>query len=544
VSLHARVLANRRVPADRGAGPVEYLAIVLFIALVVAALVLSGIGTSVSAYIDAAVCRVGSAGGLDTCARSPGTVDPPAQPVVQRPENTCNATLDNDYGELAVTFPVRFVDIRGGIRLGYQQRRIVTPGSPDRWEVTVYGFGEGAVATPSLPGGQTDTDDPLGPTQPRGVSVGGGAWLGLNVTGGETYSFDSAKEAEDFPWRYAKKRAQDLANVALETNPVTALPTKLIKVIPWLGDKVKDVLEGDPLPPRKEWSVEAGPTGGFSGKLDLFRKVALSVGGRGWHLMGVRRNDKGETTFTMKDAVEVEPSVVIDIGEFLPRKVRGGINGRIDKVIDKIEQDLSKKYGVVFRLPAKARAALIANWPDIGLTWKGKMSIGYQLTTDRQGNLTRYGKTVDMQGNWYGRGTDEVATKKKDKRAVLNVQVPLGGGREVQQSSLDLTDPRNLDAARDFFSSAAQTWAALPVGAQVALSPEAQRLDRLTETAGTRTRQTYESNVGNTKFTGEAKSSKGSGLVELKLEQEKNVLSEAEIWEEGRGWVPWTACHR
>ncbi|MGI8330708.1 hypothetical protein ACRYCC_12145 [Actinomadura scrupuli] len=533
------VSRRRRAGADRGAGSVEYVAVLLLIAMISGSIVVSGIGDDIASGTKAAVCRILRAGGLAALC--------PQQPQVARPQNPCYADIGTHYGELIVTFPVRYVDLRGGIRLGFQKRRIVTPGRPDRWEVTVYGWGEGAIATPSLPGGQSGTDSPAGPSQAGGSSpVGGGAWYGLNVSAGETYAFDNEKDANGFPLKYAEHRARQLANIAAHGNSVTGPLVNVAENLPFgLGGKVKEFIEGDPLPPRKEWSLEAGPTGGFSGKASLFDgRLGFSVGGRGWHLMGIRRNDQGDTTFTMRDSAELEPSAVIDLGVLIPPAARRRFNGKVDDAIDYLERELAKKYGATFRLPYKARESLKANWPDIGLTWKGKISVVYQLTTDEHGDLTRYTRIVDMQGNWYGRAADEVTRKDKTLKGVVNIQVPLGGERTIEQSSLDVTDPASAEAAKNFFLLSAAAWAVSPLGGVVAWgTPAGDTLNTLVDQKGTRTRLSYDSDVGNLKFTGQASGKRGDSLAELKLEGEDDQLARAEIWEDGKGWVPWTDCH-
>ena len=557
----------------------EYLAVVLLIAAIAAAFVGSGLGGTVMRYTDAAVCRVAHNGGLSVSCEGPRpspspvptgsptagptanpTVGPtgnptstpkpgpPVVPVDRRPVNACYANIGAGYGELTVTFPIRWVDIRGGVRLGFQKRKIVTPGKPDRWEVQVYGWGEAAIATPSLPGGQSGADDPAGPSQ-VGLQdpLGGGAWVGVNGTASQTYSFGSQKEADGFPLRYAEARARQLGNHVAQGLPGVGPALGLAEHLPWLGQKIKHLIEGDPLPRAKAWSIEAGPTGGFSGKLSLFNStLGLSVGGRAWHLMGMSRDDQGNTTFSLKDSAEIEPSVIIDLGLLLPKKVRDGFNGKVDDAINYIERELGKRYGATFKLPAKARESLKANWPDIGITWKGKISVVYQLTYDKHGKPIKYSRVVDMQGNWYGRGAFEVEKKDKTLKAVGNIQVPLGGDRSLETDSLDLTDPANAKAAQDFFGLAAAFWVASPLGGVgIWGTPIGDQMNSLIDQKGTKTRLEYNSDVGNFKLTGQGLSSKGASLAELKLESENDQLSQALIWDDNRKeWVPWTACHR
>ncbi|MBC6457755.1 hypothetical protein [Actinomadura sp. HBU206391] len=459
---------------------------------------------------------------------------PPGQPVVLRPENPCYGSIENDYGELTATIPVRYIDVRGGSRIGYQIRKIVKPGQPDKWQVQIYGWGELSAATPGVPETQLESDDPLG-IDPRKLELPAGIWIGGNLTLGDTYEFDSEKEATGFPWEYAEKRLRQFGDAVISSHPVTGPLVGLAKHLPWVGDDIEKVLEGDPLPPRKEWSLEAGPTGGFTGKMNIL-KVGGSLGMRGWRLLGVRHAANGESTFTVRDSGEVEPSIIIDLGTLLPPSVRNRFNGKVNEGIDELEKLAAKKFGAGFRLPAKMREHLKKNWPDLGVTAKAKGTITYQVTMDRNGDPVRFTKLVDTQLNWYGRLADKVSTKNQRKEVAGNLLVPLGGHRTIEQSTLGLNDSANLRAVQDF-----GLYAPLGVGAE--LTPAADRLRERFEAAGTTTRQSYDSDAGNVKISGNAASRRGSVLGELKLEVEDNRLSGAEIWESGKGWVPWTACH-
>ncbi|MBC6467064.1 hypothetical protein [Actinomadura alba] len=427
-------------------------------------------------------------------------------------------------------------DPRFGARLGYQIRKVVRPGGKNQWQVQFYGWGEAALQTDGTPNAQVDSDDPLGVATNRTREAPIGAWLGGNATLGDTYVFDSRQEAEDFPWKYARNRARQLHDIAISNNPISGPLTGLAKKLPWVGDGIQRLLRREPMPPPVEWSAEVGPTAGLTAKGQLGKLLGVSAGLRGWHQTGVRRAANGDLTVTFKSSGEVESSVVFDLGVVMPQKARERFNGAVNQGIDELERLAQRKYGAPLKLPAQMRLYLTKNWPDFGATAKGKGTTSYQFTLDRSGRPVRFTKLVDTQLNWFGRAADKVSTVDRLKQLAVNVQVPQGGSRTIEQSTLEVNDRANLQAVRDFL------WYA-PLGVAAELTPAADGLRRRFETAGTMTRQTYDSSVGNAKVSAQVLGDLGRIFGELKLERESNALAGAEIWQNGKGRVPWAECH-
>lgn len=573
---------------DGGATGIEYAALLLLVAALIAALLASGLYGVVARETPKAICKLfllhpcepppltgpdgrptpttaptthaptpgttgppvfpgpdDSAGPTSSPSPSPSTSPAPTSPVnpFGRPAPVCVVGGDGAYGELTITFPVRYVDIRGGARVYYTKSKIVDADGAERWVVTVAAFVEASAATPSLPGNQATTDDPLGvDTSGLPFSPSGGAWIGANAVGTQTYSFTSQQEADAFPGTYAATRIKQVVGPAIEYNPLTGPLTR----IPWLGDKIKGLFDHEPLKDADSWSVEAGLTGGLNGtfKADLWGvKAAISGLGRGWHLAGVSRNRAGDWTFNLRDRGLVDVSLVVDLGTVLKRQKAKSGDPTVDGFLDMLEKVGVQKYGSGFALPQKLRDNLTKNWPDVGGTVEFIVQSDYQLTVDKDGNPLRYHHAMHTSWTLRGRIADEVKTKSGKVKVPGTFQVPLDGGRQVTSAALDLRDPQNAAAAQNFFVRAGLAYVNGPTKLAEA-SPEFTMLDHLIRTRGTQTKLTYDELTGGGNLGVLAERKARNLLFRVESESTKISLTKSEIWEEGSGWVPWTACHR
>lgn len=496
----------------------------------------------------------GSPGPSGGPSQGPGT-----QPVSSKPVNSCYQTVEIGYGEGNVTVPVRYINIRGGIRVGYQQRKITTPGQPDKWEVTIYGFGEGAVATPGSAEAQFGSDS----TRTSSHKLVGNAWLGTNITGSETYVVNSQQEADNLPLKYAEHRAIQGANLSIKAGKLILDPAiSLTSHIPFVGGKIEEAVNAlqipnVTMPARQNWSIESGPTGGFSGKAKLFGKLINgSVGGRYWHLNGVKVSANGEITYTMKESAEVEPSVIVDLDELLTAAKLGKQKDAItDKTLNAVEEAAKKRLGYELKIPPAVRKYIMENWPAVGVTAKGKISVSYQITVDKNGHASKFTEIFDHQWNYYVRG--QMQGKLKNKDGSLNYQRPapfLTSERTIEQRTVGMHDPQSAKAVYDFLRLQVPLSVVSPVTSPLVRTPEYDRMQKQINAAGTRTKLTYDSSVSNVKFTGEEAKTMGGGngktrkdksLLELKVEHERNALSGAQTWDNTQQkWAPWNDCYR
>lgn len=576
--------AATRAGRDRGASAVEYVALLLLVATLFGVLASSGVVRLTVHNVHIAICEIfridpcdpgtlppGAApSGSPNPSESPGppqnpwptgrpgpsgspgptnrpTSGPGSQPSAGKPTNPCYQSIEIGYGEANLTVPIRVINIRGGIRIGYQIRKIGTPGKPDKWEVTIYGFGELAAATPGTPTGQFGSDSTSG-------EVTGNAWLGVNLSGGETYIVNSEKEANALPLKYAESRALQAADLPLKAAKLVLDPAiSLAGHIPFIGGLIKKAaavidIPQIQLPARDSWSIEAGPTAGFSGKVKLFDSLFNgSVSGRYWHLDGVKGSANGDLTYTMKEAAELEPSAIIDLDRLLGEvKLAKQKNAMTDGALNAIEKASKSIFGYELTIPPAVRAYLKENWPTVGGTVKFKTSVSYQVTVDKNGHPVKFTEILDHQTNWSVRG--QLQGENGDNKGSLNIQVPapfVTSHREVEQRTLGLQDPQNMTAVQDFLNLEGPLSLVSPVTSPLMWTPQYNRLQKQIDANGTKTILTYDSSVGNGKFTGEGNSGKGLSLLELKVEHETDTLSNAQIWDNAQQkWIPWTDCYR
>ncbi|MEU6039251.1 hypothetical protein ABZ801_28000 [Actinomadura sp. NPDC047616] len=484
---------------------------------VVLALVLSNIGGRVSRDIGLAVCNVARAGGLVAGCEEPGpwpppgpSPDPPVQPVT-RPDPVCTADGSGGYHDLTVVVPAQVLNLRGSIRVFYTIGKVVAPGKRDRWVVSVGAFTEGGVQTPDLP-------------------LVSGMWLGGNVTGTQYYSFDNEQEARDFPRRYAEQRARQ----AVRYHPVV-LP---LLSVPVVGDWLSDLIGGH-LPEADRTAVEIGPAGGLNPGLNI-GAVDLSAASRGWSLLGVQHDRDGNWIVNMRDRVLSDPTLTVDLSKLPKQVTRRGAQA----VLNELELLGMTHFGPHFEIPAKLRDYVnrsVANGVKLGATVELIAQNDYQYMLDSKGTPVRFTRQVTTSWTLRGRGNINLGGGGSKVKIPATGQIPIDGGRQVSTSSLDLSDPMHRRAATALFTAGVLQ----RVGA-VGLSShrQAQLVDSLFRTRGTMTRLTYDELVSGRSGGLENLVGKLGGAIRYDGENSRTTLTGAEIWQNGRGWVPWTDCHR
>ncbi|MER7796859.1 hypothetical protein [Microbacterium sp. NPDC096154] len=177
----------RRIPADRGAGSVEYVGIVAVVVVIIVALVMQA--TPIGGTIAAEICR---AFGTE-CGTSTGTEE--ATPI---PEPTRACTVLSNSEDYAVEGSVMFID--GGAGLQFR-REVKSDGTID---VTVLGSVEGGGSV-KAPGAEAEISGgvienvPLGGDGDVGVSANADAGWKVGAGFGQVFTFegdDAAAQAD------------------------------------------------------------------------------------------------------------------------------------------------------------------------------------------------------------------------------------------------------------------------------------------------------------------------------------------------------------
>lgn len=561
---------GERLLRDRGEGPVGYLAAIVLLAAVLAAIAVSGAAAAVTTGTEDAICRVLSVGGIGDCGGrdvpptappSPGatptggptgaptstptgpspspapsaspspsatpstsggptptpSTTPPVQPVqpVDRPEPVCSGDADIGYRDVTVIVPVRYVNARGSVRVFYSITKVIGKDGKVKWVVAVGGYGELGVSAPAIPFLK-------------------GAWLGGNGTGTQTYSFDNEKEAREFPLKYAQTRAKQ----ALEYNPAIA---PLLKV-PFLGDKLRDFLGDTSLPPADKTGIEVGPAGGATPNITLPGEIVdLSAPTRFWSLGGVARDKDGNWILNLRDKALTDPTLMVDLSK-LPRQV---LQRGADAVLTYVEKQGKDKFGPEFKVPDKLRsyvATAVKRGVKAGMTVEFIGQNDLQYTLDRHGRPVKFSRSTTF--SWTARLRGNVSPL---DNVPITGQVPLpvfSGGRTTTNYLLDLRDPHNRAEATRLFAQGALTWKAGMGSAWNHLTPQGQRLDELFRKRGTVTELTYDESAGGLSGSVEGMGKREEGAFRLEGENGHSELTGARIWRDGQGWVPWTECHR
>ncbi|MFF5260644.1 hypothetical protein ACFY4C_17015 [Actinomadura viridis] len=524
------VVRGRPVRPDRGGGPVGYLAAILLLALVAAALVLSGAGGQIVGYVGAGICKVAQSGGLvdkcpppDPTGRNPQALDPdaPVQPCLARSETT--------YLEETLTIPTKRVDVRTNSRGTLQLNKRVGPDGTVVWEVVDFTWGEGGVATPDVGGGP----------------VKGGVWGGLMLTNGKVYGgFRTEEEARRFFDDLRNHRIGSEVKFSLRTNPLTGGFVWLGTRLPWVGDDFDRYMGGSEpdRPPTAEY-MEGGVTGGFKAELRLSR-VKVPLKGRGWLVSGSETNlQNGERTTYYTQRGEFEAGVQVEVGDIVQRlpaplrqRAQQGMEDGLEAVLTAIERRFKGEFGNDFLLlpehRAQLKAAIKVN-PSIGLNYKHRGGTTWAVTEDKDGNVVGLSQVRNGQDILYAR----VDAKVESGNAAGDRLDGTAGKQWILFAQRTLTEKR-LDYSRQEDREIIDRYL---------LDGDTGRVERAwDEGAGTMGRTTYDNTGDTTKL--EGRGAEGGrpktrwGVFEIGRESELHALQSAHYFKPGVGWVPWRSC--
>jgi hypothetical protein len=556
---------------DRGTGAVDYLAVVVVIAAILAAIAVSGIAERVADGAEAAICRILIVAGIEpnTCQLPPRT--PGAHQAISDPDeptHSCVVRNERQYLEETVTFPVRYLDVRTNSRGTVALKRGIEPGGKQISEVEDYTWGEGAAATPSIRKSTIDSDAPTGPQETRGPDFG--AWGGISITNGKVYRFDDEKEARKFRDDLQDHRIGGPVKFTLRTNPLTGWAVWLAGKLPLVGDGIDEFMGGSE-PDRKPSAeyLEGGLTGGFNGDLPLGNIAAAPFKGRGWLVDGqLKDNETGETTVYFRDSAEGEAGLQFDMANVwkkLPvgfrERVARGLDDDLDAVLAVIETQLKGEFGKDVAMSPDQRdelkKALKIN-PDVGVNFKGRIGAQYALTQDKNGNPVKFTKTDWKQLIFYLRvGGKTGGTVRNEKLTGSgNAQWSPLAHRWETEKTLDLEDARDLQAAQDFFGKDAGDLVEKSVNPFTRWSGRGGLDEYFDQGGGTMARYTYFTDAASGKMTGngersttvpksdtkQKKTKRKYGLLEIGAEEETNDLAAAEYFKPGQGWVRWRRC--
>ncbi|MFB4312827.1 hypothetical protein [Actinomadura sp. 21ATH] len=527
-----KAVLRRARARDAGEGPVSYLLIVLLCAVLVVAVVLSGIGGQAAQTIAAAVCQVGKAAGLVAECEPPR---PPRDDLTQRdpdePTRGCVPFMESHYLEETVGIPLRYVDVRTNSRGTLQLVERVGPDGKRTWEVVDFTWGEGGVGSP----------DGL-----RTGPVSGSVWGGLTITNGKVYGgFTSEAEARRFFDELRDHRIGSDIRFTLRTNPVTGGFVWLGSRLPWVGDDIDRYMGGsEPDRAPTEEYMDGGLTGGFRADVDLSlgpANLRLPFKGRGWLLVGSRRNNtNGQTTEYYTQRGEVEAAVQLDVGDIvrrLPagvrRQVQDGLEVGLDAVLDVIEGKLRNEYGRDFSLLPQHREQMKAQIkinPSVGFNYKHRGGTQWGVTYDRNGNVVGVSQIQNGQDILYVRADGRAVGENTDRdrgQITAGGQWILFAQRTVTEKHLDYSSAEDR-AVIDRYLRDGDTDAV----------EEAWR-----NGAGTMSRMTYDNTGDTTKLEGKGNTPRRRlGFIEIGREHERHTLQSAQYWREGEGWVTWPSC--
>lgn len=503
------------------------MAVLLLVAIVMAVLLLAGLGGGVLRYVSAGICKVAGSGGLVVQCEPPG---PPGGPRVvdpYAPDRPCLVHSDTHYLEETVTIPTKRVDVRSGSRGTMQLNKFIGPDGRPYWEVADFTWGEGGVATPDLGSGPLTV----------------GAWGGLMVTNGRIYRFDDEDEARDFYRRLEEHRIGDDLKFTVRTNPITGGLVWLGTRLPGVGDDIDDWIGGSEpdRPPSAEY-LEGGLTGGFKGEGALW-KLKIPFKGRGWLIGGSRTDHRtGRTTTYFTERGEGEVAVQIDLSDIwrlLPKGAReraaAGMDDALEAALSLLEKQLGGRLGPDFRLPAGDRTQIknaIKLNPSAGLNYKHRGGTTWAVTEDKDGDIVGLSKIDNSQDLLYLRvdgrltGIGPGGTAK----AGAGGQWVLLARRTLTERSASYSDPDGRRTIDDFLRTG-----------------NGRILDGYFEQGGgQQSRIVFDVDGNTTKMDGkgslEGRKRDYGGLFELGEEWETHSVKEAQYFRPGTGWVTWTGC--
>jgi hypothetical protein len=495
---------------ERGAGAVDYLAVLLLIAAVAGVIAASSVPDDVQSSIAAGICKVAKAGGLSADCRAAQIGRPPltaSDPDV--PKSTCLTDISNEILEFDTSVKLKRLDVLadGGGQLTLR-RYVQGDGKPDLWQIWDQSWSDGGASTPSE------------------NKLKSGARALVSGANTEIYNFTDEKEARDFYKRLRDYRIGNWAKLAIRTNPITGAVTWGLGRLPWIGDDIEDFMGGRE-PDRKpsQEIYDGGLWAGFFNDIPL-GGIPLSIVGRDWANAsgGVWKDyDTGDTTYYVQGTNQGMESLELDVGRMLKKlKLDKRVPANVQKALDGIQQELSSKMGTPVTLPPPLRRALATD-TGLGVGLRGTVSRWYGVTYDKNGRPKTFVQTDDVQGSWHLRGDVHLGP------AGAWLQDSQGGTRWRTTKTLDLTDPKERNAFDLAVRQAAQQ---NPIGAALALD------DLFDKGLGTMAKVDYDYQVR----TVSPSANVGIAGIAFESETSSSKATGAEYFKPGTGWVPWTKC--
>jgi hypothetical protein len=246
-----------RLASERGQATVNWLAIMVGLTALAAALVLTmpSVAPRIACSVQNVVAKV-SGGAVPECNHTAAVDADVPDP------STC--VVSERSGEAGVTVTV--FSVKGGAKVTLITRRT----ADGKVYVTVQGGGEIGLEFGPPAGGEVSIDAGSAGSTTQGANAKGG--VKLNGNGSVTWAFDSADKAKEFAQIVANK-ARD---AALDTNPITGI-----------GRRIIGVGEDRPIPAPSIFGLEGGArifgeaeggAGPLSGKAE--GEIGPSIGGR------------------------------------------------------------------------------------------------------------------------------------------------------------------------------------------------------------------------------------------------------------------------
>jgi hypothetical protein len=539
---------------DEGTSTLGYLAVLMLISAIFAAVITSGTPATIAGGIRTAICRIlGESGCQGT---SPQAVDP------YEPRQDCWTSVRDATIEGVATVSIRVLGLRGGRRVTVTTRRVQHPDGSISYDV---------IISPNV---EIGVDGSL----PLGGKADISAWAALQMTNGKIYSFNASdyggdeSKTKDAASKFADKLWMDQAQSdALDAwaapvpflEPIVHIPavrngikkglgwlinktSPITKHLPIIGDNIKRATQApdrDINKPTQSF-IEGGPSVGWSGGVQFGGAFGLNTNGRGFVNVGVRTNygsDKyyKNIYFKMNGEAEVAPSV--DLGSWIPKNTTKDPKA-FDDFITVVEHALSAKSGRLITISADVKKALQASWPKVALSVKGKAARMYMLSTDKQGNPTQLRVITESQYVFSVAGMGGKGIRGTTVSAFA--QTSVGGRKYNTQSILNLDGPENAENLRQvkqFLNQVGQTplsSATMGLADFFNLSPNAQAFGDYIKRNGQTYQQIWDSHV--TTYVGGADGKLAKGY--LLYEPETNTLTDAQYYNPDKGWLPWTVC--
>lgn len=483
------------------------------------------IGPRIEGDVEHALCTILR---IEPCpAAVPPQAQAPPQPTPDTVESRCVTNQDLSYYEVTGYVRPRIVGGRGNLRWTTYIRTLAHgPGRPDTYEVTLQDWKEGSVEAglEKGEGGKLPTD------------VMG--YLGLNATEGKVFTFNSKADAEAFqkqiPRYFIGGTAYDATTQA--SGPVG---TALGAIDNLTGGHIRKWAQGDPPKPWQEYH-EAGPTAGVELGVDIplgggGNKISLSGRGRFYRLYGENTNNStGGKSYYLRQNNRLQPSVTISLAGLSGMTTADGAESAIQKAV-------LARTGQSVGVPADI-VQYVIKYGSAGLSLKWRYNTQYQVTTDKNNNMTRVTKVTDTNLTWYAQGNIKGPSIGADDPGAQGM-VSLAATRDTETDAFDLKTPEDKKTALDGMKDILLQNYFNPI-----TPPKDNGLERAFDDRGVKTRLHFDNNVKNGKLLGRNYTDRDYGVkgvvgVELNGEDEQGHLAGAQYWDPSTAsWKDWTKC--